>query len=101
MKKGRIKEVNMGLVQGGNISSLCSNIMLNELDHELERREIKFVRYADDVQLFAESKKSAQRIMENMLLYIEGKLRLKVNREKTIVAYIGKVKFGSMPQRME
>jgi RNA-directed DNA polymerase len=93
MEKGRIEETKIGLVQGGNISPLCSNIMLNELDHELERRGIKFVRYADDVQLFAKSKRSAQRMMENILPYIERKLRLKVNREKTTVGYIGKVKF--------
>ena len=49
MDKGRFEETNIGLVQGGSISPLCSNIMLNELDHELERRGIKFVRYADDM----------------------------------------------------
>jgi RNA-directed DNA polymerase len=48
MNKGKFEETELGLVQGGNISPLCSNIMLNELDHELERRGIKFVRYADD-----------------------------------------------------
>lgn len=93
MDKGRIEKTNIGLVQGGNISPLCSNIMLNELDHELERRGIRFVRYADDVQLFAKSKRSAHRIMENILPYIEGELCLKVNREKTTVAYIGRDKF--------
>ena len=93
MENNRIQETVIGLVQGGNISPLCSNIMLNELDHELERRGIRFVRYADDVQLFAKSKRSAQRIMENILPYIECRLRLKVNREKTSVTYIGKAKF--------
>jgi group II intron reverse transcriptase/maturase len=91
--KGKFEETKIGLVQGGPISPLCSNIMLNELDHELERRGIKFVRYADDVQLFAKCKRSAQRMLENILPFIEGKLKLKVNREKTTVAYIGKVKF--------
>lgn len=67
--------------------------MLNELDHELERRGIRFVRYADDMLLFAKSKRSAQRILEHILPFIEGKLKLKVNREKTVVAYIGKVRF--------
>lgn len=93
VNKGRFEETNIGLVQGGSISPLCSNIMLNELDHELERRAIKFVRYADDVQLFAKCKRSAQRMLKNILTFIEGKLKLKVNREKTTVAYIGKVKF--------
>jgi len=93
VNKGKFEETELGLVQGGNISPLCSNIMLNELDQELERRGIRFVRYADDMLLFAKTKRSAQRILEHILPYIEGKLQLKVNREKTVVAYIGKVKF--------
>lgn len=102
MNKGRLEETKQGLVQGGNISPLCSNIMLNELDHELGRRGIKFVRYADDMILFAKTKRSAQRILKHILPYIEGKLRLKVNREKTTVAYISKIKFlgyGFYPSR--
>ena len=91
--RGRFEETETGLVQGGNISPLCSNIMLNELDHELERRGIRFVRYADDMLLFAKTKRSAQRILEHIIPFIENKLYLKVNREKTVVAYIGKVKF--------
>ncbi|WP_168119855.1 group II intron reverse transcriptase/maturase [Paenibacillus sp. HB172176] len=93
MNKGKFEETELGLVQGGNISPLCSNIMLNELDRELERRGIRFVRYADDMLLFAKTKRSAQRMLDHILPYIEGKLRLKVNREKTVVAYIGKIKF--------
>lgn len=93
MNKGKFEETELGLVQGGNISPLCSNIMLNELDQELERRGIRYVRYADDMLLFAKTKRSAQRMLDNILPYIEGKLRLKVNREKTVVAYIGKIKF--------
>jgi len=93
MNKGKFEETELGLVQGGNISPLCSNIMLNELDQELKRRGIKFVRYADDMILFAKTKRSAQRMLEHILPFIEGKLRLKVNREKTVVAYISKIKF--------
>jgi RNA-directed DNA polymerase len=93
MNRGKYEETKLGLVQGGNVSPLCSNIMLNELDHELERRGIKFVRYADDMHLFAKTKRSAQRILEHIVPFIEDKLLLRVNREKTIVAYIGKVKF--------
>lgn len=93
MNRGKFEETELGLIQGGNISPLCSNIMLNELDHELERRGIRFVRYADDLLLFAKTKRSAQRIQEHILPFIEEKLRLKVNREKTMVAYIGKIKF--------
>jgi RNA-directed DNA polymerase len=91
--RGVFEETDLGLIQGGNLSPLCSNIMLNELDHELERRGIRFVRYADDILLFAKTKRSAQRMLDHILPYIEGKLRLKVNREKTSVAYIGKIKF--------
>ena len=76
LKQGRFEETKLGLVQGGNVSPLCSNIMLNELDHELERRGIRFVRYADDMILFAKTKRSAQRMLENILTYIEDKLRL-------------------------
>lgn len=93
VSKGKFEETGLGLVQGGNISPLCSNVMLNELDQELERRGIRFVRYADDMLLFAKTKRSAQRMLEHSLPFIEGKLRLKVNREKTGVAYIGKIKF--------
>ena len=93
MNRGRFEETKLGLVQGGNVSPLCSNIMLNELDHELERRGIRFVRYADDMLLFAKTKRSALRMLEHILPFIEGKLLLRVNREKTVVAYIGKVKF--------
>lgn len=93
MNRGKFEETKLGLVQGVNVSPLCSNIMLNELDHELERRGIKFVRYANDMLLFAKTKRSAQRILERILPYIEHKLRLRVNREKTTVAYIGRIKF--------
>lgn len=89
----KFEETNEGLAQGGNLSPLCSNIMLNELDQELIRREIRFVRYADDLMLFAKTKRSANRIMEHILPFIEGKLKLRVNREKTSVAYIGRIKF--------
>ena len=67
--------------------------MLNELDKELERRGHRFVRYADDCMIFCKSRKSAERTLQNILPYIEKKLFLKVNRDKTIVAYISKVKY--------
>jgi RNA-directed DNA polymerase len=93
MDKGRFEGTDKGLVQGGSISPLCSNIMLNELDHELESRGIRFVRYADDMLLFAKTKRSAKRMLERILPFIEKKLLLKVNEAKTTIAYIGKVKF--------
>jgi group II intron reverse transcriptase/maturase len=89
----KFEETTEGLSQGGNLSPLASNIMLNELDKELEKRGIRFVRYADDMLLFAKTKRSAKRIMEHIFPFIEGKLKLRVNREKTSVAYIGHIKF--------
>jgi RNA-directed DNA polymerase len=83
----------MGVPQGGPLSPLLSNIMLNELDKELERRGHKFVRYADDMVILCRSKRSAERIMESTIRFIEGKLFLKVNRDKSQTAPISKIKF--------
>jgi len=93
MVEGMFEESPEGVPQGGPLSPLLGNIMLNECDRELEKRGHRFVRYADDMMIFCKSKKSAQRTLEHILPYIEGKLFLKVNREKTQVAYIGKVKY--------
>ena len=90
---GRFEETRLGVPQGGPLSPLLANIMLNELDHELERRGHRFVRYADDMVIFCKSKASAKQTLEHITPYIEGKLFLKVNREKTVVAYAGKIKF--------
>lgn len=87
------KESGIGVPQGGPLSPLLSNIMLNELDKELERRGHRFVRYADDVRIFLKSKKSAKRTLMNIKPFIEKKLLLKVNEEKTIIAMVGSVKF--------
>jgi hypothetical protein len=67
--------------------------MLNELDKELEKRGHPFVRYADDLVILCKSKRSAERTLANIVPYIENKLFLKVNREKTVTAYISKTKF--------
>ena len=67
--------------------------MLNELDRELEKRGHRFARYADDMVILCKSKRSADRTLTNIIPYIEEKLFLKVNREKTVVAYISKIKF--------
>lgn len=83
----------MGVPQGGPLSPLLSNIMLNELDKELERRGHKFVRYADDMIILCKSKRSAERVMSSITRFIEEMLFLKVNRDKSQVAYITKVKF--------
>ena len=90
---GRFEETKLGVPQGGPLSPLLANIMLNELDRELERRGHKFVRYADDMVIFCKSKASAKQTLEHIIPFIEGKLFLKVNWEKTAVAYAGKIKF--------
>lgn len=91
--KGMFERTEVGMPQGGPLSPLLSNIMLNELDKELERRGHRYVRYADDCMIFCKSRKSAERTLENIIPFIEGKLFLKVNRKKTEVAHISKVKY--------
>lgn len=91
--KGMFEKSEIGMPQGGPLSPLLSNVMLNELDKELESRGHRFVRYADDCMIFCRSKKSAERTLENILPFIEGKLFLKVNRKKTKVAHSSKVKY--------
>lgn len=79
------KESTIGTPQGGNLSPLLSNIMLDVLDKELEARQLNFVRYADDVQILVGSQKAADRVIENVSSYIEKKLGLKVNMTKSKV----------------
>ena len=93
ISNGVFEKTDVGMPQGGPLSPLLSNIMLNELDKEIERKGHRFVRYADDCMIFCKSKKSAERTLENIMSYIEGKLFLKVNREKTKVAHVSKVKY--------
>ena len=90
---GIFERIEIGMPQGGPLSPLLSNIMLNELDKELERRGHRFVRYADDCMIFCKSKKSTERTLKNIIPFIEGKLFLKVNRKKTTVAHVSKVKY--------
>ncbi len=93
MDDGAFEESAEGVPQGGPLSPLLGNIMLNECDYELEQRGHRFVRYADDLIIFSRSRKAAQRTLDNIIPYIEGKLFLKVNREKTQVADIRDVRF--------
>lgn len=95
MEKG-IKTTNdFGVPQGGPLSPLLANIMLNELDNELESRNHRFVRYADDIVIFCKSKRSCERTYQHILPFIEGRLRLKVNEEKTEITHIRNIKFLS------
>lgn len=91
--RNKFEETEMGVPQGGPLSPLLSNIILNELDKELEKRGHRFVRYADDLVILCKSKRSAERTLANIIPFIENKLFLKVNRVKTKVAYIRGIKF--------
>lgn len=82
-----------GTPQGGPLSPLLSNILLDKLDKELERRGHKFVRYADDCNIYMKSKKAGERVMNSITNFIEVKLKLKVNREKSAVDRPWKRKF--------
>ena len=93
MVDDKVEQTKIGMPQGGPLSPLLSNIMLNELDHELERRGHRFVRYADDCMIFCKSKRAGERVCESITRFIEEKLFLKVNREKTCVAYFSQVKY--------
>ena len=75
-----------GTPQGSPLSPLLSNIMLDELDKELNKRGHKFLRYADDCSIYVKSEKSAQRTMESIIKYIESELMLKVNWGKTKIS---------------
>lgn len=85
MEKGLVSATTEGVPQGGNLSPLLSNIMLHELDMELERRGLRFCRYADDCNVYVKSKKSAERVMKSVTKFIEKDLKLKVNKEKSKV----------------
>lgn len=93
MVDGVVQATKQGFAQGGNISPLLSNIMLNELDKELERKGLRFVRFADDVVIFVKSRKSAVRVSEGITKFIEKKLKLKVNRDKTKITHYTKIKY--------
>jgi retron-type reverse transcriptase len=83
MVNGVVIETGEGTPQGGPLSPLLSNIVLDELDRELEKRGHRFVRYADDCNIYVRSKRSAERVLASMQKYIERRLRLKVNEEKS------------------
>jgi len=93
MENGVLKPTEQGTPQGGNLSPLLSNIMLNELDKELEARGLNFVRYADDCIILVKSEKAADRVLSSITKYIEKKLGLKVNAEKSKVTRSTKTKY--------
>jgi len=93
MVKGTYEATNVGTPQGGNLSRILSNIMLNELDKELEARGLNFVRYADDCVIAVGSSAAANRVMHTVTKWIERKLGLKVNMTKTRVTKPSNLKY--------
>ena len=93
MINGVVQPTKVGTPQGGNLSPLLSNIMLNELDKELEKRGLRFVRYADDCLIMVRSEKAANHVMQSVTRYIENKLGLIVNTEKSKVARPRDIKY--------
>lgn len=93
MINGVVMDTEEGAPQGGPLSPLLSNIMLHELDVELTKRKLRFCRYADDCNIYVKSKKAANRVMESITEFIEEKLKLKVNKDKSTVDRPWKLKF--------
>jgi RNA-directed DNA polymerase len=93
MLGGLVSASREGTPQGGPLSPLLSNVMLHEMDKELERRGHRFCRYADDCNIYVKSKKSGKRVMDSISQFIEKRLKLKVNREKSAVDYPTNRKF--------
>jgi RNA-directed DNA polymerase len=86
MENGLVGPTDGGTPQGGPLSPLLSNLVLDDLDRELERRSHRFVRYADDCNIYVRSKRAGERVMESIARFIEKKLKLKVNKSKSAVA---------------
>lgn len=82
-----------GTPQGGPLSPLLANLLLDDLDKELERRGHRFCRYADDCNIYVRSKAAGERVMKSITVFLEKRLRLRVNREKSAVDFVGNRKF--------
>jgi RNA-directed DNA polymerase len=93
MVNGVVMVTEEGTPQGGPLSPLLSNIMLNDLDRELEEREHKFVRYADDCNIYVRTQRAGERVLESVKQYLEKKLKLKVNPKKSKVERATRAKF--------
>lgn len=93
MEGGLVEQRTKGTPQGSPLSPLLSNIVLDELDRELERRGLSFCRYADDCNVFVSSRKAGERVLESLTQFIEQKLKLKVNKSKSGVRQSSRVKF--------
>jgi len=93
MVNGVVMDTEEGTPQGGPLSPLLSNIMLDDLDRELEKRGHKFVRYADDCNIYVKTERAGGRVMESVRKFLEEKLKLKVNQKKSKVEKAYRVKF--------
>ncbi len=102
MENGLLVRTEEGSPQGGNLSPLLANIYLDKFDHEFESRGVKVIRYADDIVLLAKSQRAAERLLETSTRYLEGKLKLKVNTEKSRVVSVFSIRnFGFSALRWE
>jgi RNA-directed DNA polymerase len=106
MENGLVSPSEEGTPQGGPLSPLLSNLVLDDLDRELERRGLRFVRYADDCNIYVRSRRAGERVMQSITRFITGKLKLKVNESKSAVARPAERKFlgfsftgGRQPKR--
>jgi RNA-directed DNA polymerase len=93
MTQGIFSEREEGTPQGGPLSPLLANLMLDDLDKELEKRGHRFCRYADDCNIYVQSQKAGERVMESVTKFLEEKLKLRVNRLKSAVAHVSERKF--------
>ena len=93
MIDGRLHETRKGVPQGGPLSPMLSNILLDELDKELEGRSHRFARYADDFVILVKSRRAGERVMASITQFLEKKLKLKVNQEKSKVAHTNEITF--------
>lgn len=96
MSDGVVTETTEGTTQGSPLSPLLSNVVLDELDKELEKRGLEFCRFADDCNIFVKTQKAAERVMASITKFIENKLKLKINTEKSKGALSKFVKFLGM-----
>src|SRR6266404_7336808 len=106
LENGLVGPVDEGTPQGGPLSPLLSNIMLDDFDQELERRGLRFARYADDSNIYVRSRRAGERVMESLVRFLTVKLKLKVNVQKSAVARPWERKFlgfsftnGRVPKR--
>ena len=107
MEEGLLKATDEGTPQGGPLSPLLSNIMLDDFDKELEKRGLRFARYADDCNIYVKSERAGQRVMEGAVRYLTKELKLKVNQQKSAVDHPWNRKFlgftfseGKAPKRI-